>query len=192
MAHLHHLIYLLRHKFFVLRAGRRREVSLWQLLVHDCSKFLPSEFLPYTRRFFQQNAIDSTDFRKAFELHCKRNAHHWEHWLTPAGPVEMPYRYVNEMLADWDGAGEAKVNGLDTPTWYKLNRNSIVLHPLTRIVVDYKLGVPNEALASLLHECTECGMLFRDNIAIMTNGESPSIEQQSAVFAYLATKHQDH
>lgn len=51
-AHLLYLRYVLRHKWFVLVAGRRTGAPLWRLLIHDWSKFLPSEWAPYVQMFY--------------------------------------------------------------------------------------------------------------------------------------------
>jgi len=47
-----YLKYLIRHKWFVFRAGLKLKVSIWRLLIHDWTKFLPSEFFPYLRKFY--------------------------------------------------------------------------------------------------------------------------------------------
>jgi hypothetical protein len=50
-AHWKYLVYLMRHKWFVLLACRKLRVPLWRAVVHDWSKFLPSEWFPYVRFF---------------------------------------------------------------------------------------------------------------------------------------------
>jgi hypothetical protein len=54
-AHLAYLRYLARHKWYVLLACKSVGASTWAGLVHDLSKFLPSEWLPYLRTFYDQN-----------------------------------------------------------------------------------------------------------------------------------------
>lgn len=194
MRYLLHIRYLLRHKLYVLRAGRRRGVALWQLIIHDWSKFLPSEFFPYTRKFFGSDRSEAAEaaFRKAFTLHVGRNPHHWEHWCLEGVPLPIPDRYLQEMLSDWDGAALAKSDGVDTPTFYARNRDAIRLHPLTRIIVDHKMGIANATLATQLHECDACGTLFYENIALLAEGGELTAEQAPAVLAYLQAAHQDH
>jgi hypothetical protein len=51
-AHLRYAGYLLRHKWYVFLACRRLGVPLWQALVHDWTKLLPSEWFPYVRFFY--------------------------------------------------------------------------------------------------------------------------------------------
>lgn len=53
--HIKYLVYLLKHKWFVLIAGLKIGVPLWRLLVHDLSKFRPSEWFPYTEFFYSRS-----------------------------------------------------------------------------------------------------------------------------------------
>src|SRR5690349_4010162 len=125
--HWRYLLYVVRHKWFVYRAGRALGVGRWQLVVHDWSKFRPSEWMPYANFFYgpkPKPVRDATGYYKptdtgdeafdfAWLLHQKRNPHHWQWWLLPEddGGVKvlpMPDRYRREMLADWRGAGLAQ------------------------------------------------------------------------------------
>jgi hypothetical protein len=47
-----YLKYVVRHKWFVFVAGLRVGAPLWRLLIHDWSKFLPSEWRAYARFFY--------------------------------------------------------------------------------------------------------------------------------------------
>ena len=47
--------YLLKHKWHVLRAGLKLNVSLWRLIIHDWSKLTPIEWFAYTHYFFGKN-----------------------------------------------------------------------------------------------------------------------------------------
>lgn len=145
---------VLRHKWFVFLAGRKT-VPWWRLLVHDFSKFGRAEFGPYMRRYAQGRAgkMDHTDddmeWHVAWGHHWKRNPHHWEHWLRFVWdpwkrqllpePIEMPYTYVMEMIADWKGAGRAYNGSWDISQWYFRNAERMVLHPATRVEVEQQL-----------------------------------------------------
>lgn len=157
MKHWLYFKYVVRHKWYVFHAGRRRGVGLWQLLVHDWSKFLPDEWVPYAEWFYGNNGGSwhpmlksedqlkkiaaewkQHDFEQAFLLHLHRNPHHHQYWVLPAygkkpeRAFQIPEKYVKEMLADWDGAGRA-INGVyDTPAWYEKNKDNMVLHFATR------------------------------------------------------------
>lgn len=52
MPHLRYLWYVLRHKWYVFQAGRVLKVPVWQLLMHDLSKFTPAEWFPYVAYFY--------------------------------------------------------------------------------------------------------------------------------------------
>ena len=138
MTYLRYLHYILRHKWYVFVECCKLGIP-WLGVIHDWSKLLPSEFLPYAQHFYggkHDTQRDSTGYYKpvdtgdltfdwAWFLHAKRNKHHWQWWVLPTGdPTEdkvlrMPMRYRKEMLADWRGAGKA----LGTPNtrawWYK-------------------------------------------------------------------------
>jgi hypothetical protein len=159
--HWRYLRYLCRHKWFVAVAGLRLGVGLWRLLIHDYSKFFPSEWLPYARFFYgphtagpkataaEQRATVPDDLHTAFDvawlLHQNRQSHHWQFWALlrddgSAAYLPMPDADRREMLADWRGAGRA-AGKPDTRAWYLRNREHIGLHPETRAWVERALGV---------------------------------------------------
>lgn len=145
--HWKYLAYVLRHKWYVFVAGMELGAPLWQLIVHDWSKFLPSEWIPYARTFRKLDGtgqyVPYNAFWHAWNSHEKRHKHHWQYWvLIPdkgeLQPLAMPDRYRREMLADWIGAGRA-LGKPDTLAWYEANKENIMLHPDTRIWVEKRL-----------------------------------------------------
>ena len=141
--------YVIRHKWFVLVEGIKLGVPIWQLLLHDWTKFLLSEAVPYARTFRTSDGkaryAPDLAFDQAWNSHQKRNKHHWQYWvlIMDSGdivPLPMPERHRREMLADWRGAGRA-LGKPDTAGWYKKNREKIMLHPDTRAWVERKLGI---------------------------------------------------
>ena len=147
--HLAYARYVLRHKWNVLRASRITGASLWRCIVHDASKFLPSEWVPYVKAFYAPDGSSryepTVEFDQAWRAHQKRNKHHWQHWVlledegaTKALP--MPEAYVREMVADWIGAGEMhRPRGArhpDTSGWYAANKDKMVVHETTRRQVE--------------------------------------------------------
>jgi hypothetical protein len=143
---------LLRHKWFVFLEGLKIGCNPFLLFIHDSSKFLPDEFVAYARSFagpwkYSDRPKDVIEaFDRAWLFHQHRNKHHWQHWILtqdddPTMCVEMPVKYVLEMVADWRGAGRAygKTSRGDDPNtvvWYSKRRNKIKLHPNTRQVVE--------------------------------------------------------
>jgi hypothetical protein len=135
-------------------------LGIWWLgVLHDWSKFLPDEFLPYARHFYQPDGTkrqvrDQTGYYKptdtgdaafdfAWFLHQKRNKHHWQWWVLPEGSsgiklLPILSRYRREMLADWIGAGRAQ----GTPSiqqWYLKNKDKLQFHATTREWVEQEL-----------------------------------------------------
>ncbi len=161
--HVLYLRYLVRHKWFVLVAGRKTGVSLWRLIIHDWSKFTPSEWFPYATFFYAPRPIgtptDSMDrpnvaanvlyerasrqvaFDRAWLHHQHWNKHHWQHFVLrnddgTTVALRMPETYVREMVADWMGAGRAITGKWEVRSWYAKNRDRILLHDDTRMMVD--------------------------------------------------------
>lgn len=145
--HLHYAWYVIRHKWFVLVAGRRVKAPLWRLLIHDWSKMSRAEWSPYVRSFYgpwkysERPPEVVATFDAAWLHHQHKNPHHWQHWVLredsgATKALEMPEGFIQEMVADWMGAGRAITGRWDVKTWYAKNRNVIVLHERTRMLVD--------------------------------------------------------
>lgn len=145
--HLRYASYVVRHKWFVFRAGLKTGAPIGRLLIHDLSKLRPSEWAPYTERFYGDNAghLDKDGESDAFQLawtrHWHRNPHHWEHWLIfqDDGSMrgwQMPDGLVREMVADWMGAGRAITGRWEAGAWYDTNGHRMTLHADTRVLVN--------------------------------------------------------
>lgn len=99
------------HKYLVMKGCFR--IGLYkQGLLHDLSKYTPTEFLVGVK-YYQGTRSPNNAEREAIGyssswLHHKgRNKHHFEYWLdysrnVPGGcfPVPMPDKYVAEMTMD--------------------------------------------------------------------------------------------
>lgn len=132
---------LLSHLRYVKEAGERLGVNEDQLLMHDQSKFLDLEFGPYAIHFYGGGGNDD-DYAKAWLHHIHHNPHHWQHWIfsdgfTPpngtveGGVIEMPGKYVIEMIADWMGASMAYTGSWDMSQWLFENMPRIRVHSKT-------------------------------------------------------------
>lgn len=100
--HLAYLRYVLRHKFYVFVEGRRLGVPIWMLLFHDWDKFLPEEWFPYARTFYEANGskkkyAETPEFAHAWMKHQHRNKHHWQWWVQVDG---LPLRNTRTLI--WD------------------------------------------------------------------------------------------
>ncbi|MCK5612491.1 hypothetical protein KAR91_62035 [Candidatus Pacearchaeota archaeon] len=150
MKYFRYLNYVIRHRWYVFLECRK--LGIIRLgLVHDWSKFRPSEFIPYARHFYGKGKAgisegrDKTgyykptdtgdpDFDFAWLLHQKRNRHHWQSWILPTSRkgtklLPVPKKYVMEMLADWIGASKAQGHGGDISRWWFENRDKVQIDP---------------------------------------------------------------
>ena len=105
-----HFCTITRHRHQVIRHCRRAGI-LWQGLRHDLSKYSPTEFIPGARYYLGTRSPNEGERQdKGYSLawihHKGRNRHHFEYWtdLSPVTrtyePVDMPVRYLCEMVAD--------------------------------------------------------------------------------------------
>lgn len=104
-----YFLYILKHKYHVFVIGRKLGVSFFQLLLHDVSKFLPSEFFSYAKTYYNDKGISeytpNDDIYIAWNAHQKRNKHHWQYYVLLDEnhvilPLDIPDKYLNEMVAD--------------------------------------------------------------------------------------------
>ena len=136
----------LRHKWFVFLACRQLRVPLWQSLIHDLSRFSPQEVKAFSDKF--NDKIDKVDYARAWLHHQNHNPHHWEYWsfnwlpidasfdfykdLVVDGFLEMPERYIREMIADMMGASREYTGSWDISDYLKKGLPRMGLHPKTR------------------------------------------------------------
>lgn len=147
--HLRYLKYVLRHKWWVFVAGRKLGVPTYLLILHDWTKFLPSEWTPYVVQFYSSTKPqeDNPQFRRACHLHYRRNKHHWQYWASHDGyPFYIPPKYLAEMVADWAGAGKAITGRWELAEWYSRNKASIILSPHDRRQVERLINSFSEAI----------------------------------------------
>ncbi|MCR5032643.1 MAG: DUF5662 family protein [Lachnospiraceae bacterium] len=103
----------INHHRRLVRKGCFRIGLYKQGLMHDLSKYSPSEFwvgVKYYQGHRSPNNAEREDigYSSAWLHHQGRNKHHYEYWrdyqVTPNGPamvpVPMPRRYVAEMCMD--------------------------------------------------------------------------------------------
>lgn len=123
----------------------------WQGILHDLSKYSPSEFL-VGARYYQGNRSpnnaerEELGYSSSWMHHKGRNKHHYEYWNDYApvnagrviASVQMPTRYVVEMFMDRIAASKVynKGNYKDShPLQYYQNgleKSPELLHPRTK------------------------------------------------------------
>lgn len=170
-AYVKNLWYVLKHKYYVFIECCKLGIP-FRGIIHDMSKFRPSEYKYYALYFFNKK-LPEWDYAKrvfpsfpykytkegvkeGFDIawlhHHRRNKHHWQYWLEVSVdnndiinvvPIEMPLKVAKEMLADWRGAGRSITGKDDTFDYYMKNRNKIILHDNTRKWIEEQLGLRN-------------------------------------------------
>ena len=107
-----HIEVIMKHKWYVFKLSCKAGIP-WRGLVHDLSKFSPTEFIESVK-YYQgyrspiMAAKEDKGYSEAWLHHKGRNRHHTEYWIdlsaTEKTPI-MPYKYVAEMLCDKLAAG---------------------------------------------------------------------------------------
>lgn len=132
-----------RHLVFVhcVKAG-----IPWRGMVHDLSKFSPTEFIEGARFYLGDRSPTERErevygYSKAWMHHKGRNRHHFEYWTDynivskKLEPVKMPLVFVKEMFCDRVAAGkvyQGKNYTNDNPINYFLRgRARLTMHPET-------------------------------------------------------------
>lgn len=143
---LRYLRLTLIHKYHVFRYGLRLGVPVISLIVHDYTKLYPTFMISYGRQFFGDQS-DPTGFAYTWLHHQNCHRHHWEYWIMCTGHnrggfgdghiLDMPEKYVREMVADWLAASrtyeKAEVQSLETWPWFEQNFERIQVSEPTRI-----------------------------------------------------------
>jgi len=151
MKALQHLKTINHHKWLVCQGCFK--VGLYkQGLLHDLSKYSPTEFLVGCK-FYQgtrspNNAEREVKGYSAAWLHHKgRNRHHYEYWLDYSTDLnegiigmKMPVRYVVEMFLDRIAASKVYIgeayNDSDPLRYYENGRAGELMHPETRALLE--------------------------------------------------------
>ena len=142
----HHKMLVLRHCF---RCG-----LYWQGLTHDLSKLSPVEFLAGAKYWQGTQSPNNVQRRvegySAAWLHHKgRNKHHYEYWTDLSlatrryEPVEMPRRYLVEMVMDRRAACMTYEGKHYDPgsalRYFEKSRERLLMHPNTEKALGYLL-----------------------------------------------------
>ena len=139
-----HFKTITRHKILVMKYCFRLGLY-WQGLMHDMSKYMPSEF-KIGVRYYIGTESPNTEERKATGVstawlhHKGRNKHHFEYWMDYSpnpeegiAGMKMPLKYVAEMFCDRLAASKNYRRELYTPShpieYYTKDRHRIIIHP---------------------------------------------------------------
>lgn len=154
-----HFATITRHRHTVIMYCARAGI-LWQGLRHDLSKYTPTEFFAGVRYYQGYRSPNEAEretigYSSAWMHHKGRNRHHFEYW-TDYDPgvrgkirtIEMPYRYVVEMLCDRLAASRiynGKNYSPDEPLKYFLpGKPNRMIHPDTSDLIESLLRMVAE------------------------------------------------
>ena len=107
-----HFLVITKHRWVVFKLCCKVGEP-WRGLVHDLSKYSPTEFWEGVK-YFSGKHSPITDckkaegYSKAWLHHKGRNKHHTDYWVDLSAPDKtpiIPYKYVAEMLCDKLAAG---------------------------------------------------------------------------------------
>ena len=74
-------------------------------------------------------------------IHHQKNKHHWQAWCSIGErgvviPIDIPEKYVKEMISDWAGAGRVYYKKTDPAGWYATNKDKLVFTENTRKLIE--------------------------------------------------------
>ena len=104
-----HLRVVMKHKFLVFGNACKMGIP-WIGLIHDTSKFTPTEFLLSAKFYMGDDSptIKEREFNDGFSYicvhHTGRNKHHWQYWIDYNGKNmvinRIPYKHSVEYVCD--------------------------------------------------------------------------------------------
>ena len=146
------------HKFLVMK-GCFQIGLYWQGIMHDLSKYGPTEFLvgcKYYKGYMSPNNAERFErgYSSAWLHHKGKNKHHLEYWIdygagdeggegTAMVGMKMPLKYVAEMFIDRVSASKNykkdKYTDKGPLEYYNNSKDHYILHPDTRAMLEYLL-----------------------------------------------------
>jgi hypothetical protein len=128
------------------------------MALHDMTKYQYDEYLAYDAYFHSGERTEKIerDFNYAWLRHIHKNPHHWQHWvLVNDDPelgnvaLEMPTRYIIEMICDWWSFSWKSGDLFEIFDWYEKHKDRIVFAPVTRAYVEMVLAAMKNKLEAL-------------------------------------------
>lgn len=154
-----HFCTITKHRHLVM-AGCFRVGLYRQGLLHDLSKYTPTEFLVgcrYYKGYMSPNNAEREDrgYSQAWLHHKGRNRHHMEYWIDYAVAkdegeehsgmtgMKMPVRYVAEMFVDRVCASKNyqkdKYKDGNPLAYFEKGRDRYMIHKDTEALLEYLL-----------------------------------------------------
>lgn len=153
-----HFLTITKHRHQVIKHCFKAGI-LWRGIVHDLSKYSPSEFIvgaKYYQGTRSPNEAEREDigYSKAWIHHKGRNKHHFEYWTDyniktkKIEPVKMPKKYVIEMFCDRIAASKIYLGD----KYIDRNPLDYYLNAKERMFIDKETSEELEFLLRMLYE----------------------------------------
>jgi hypothetical protein len=159
MKWLGHLKTISHHKWLVMKYCFRSGLYK-QGLLHDLSKYSPTEFLVGAKYYQGDRSPNNAEreakgYSMAWLHHKGRNKHHLEYWIDYSmNPkegmigLEMPKRYLVEMVCDRIAASRTyrgdKYKDSDPWEYFAHSREHYMIHPKTEEELEFLLRMLKE------------------------------------------------
>lgn len=126
---------------------------------HDDSKYSREEYTAYDDYFYGTKTKEvKENFNFAWLHHIHNNPHHWQYWVLVNDDLEegtvaldIPYRYVIEMICDWWSFSWTKGDLYEIFDWYDKHKERMILSKNTRELVEEILNNIKEKLDESKH-----------------------------------------
>lgn len=145
------------HKYLVMK-GCFKVGLYYQGIMHDMSKYSPSEFLVGAKYYQGDRSPNNAEretigFSSAWLHHKGRNKHHYEYWIDystkniPGGmaPAPMPDKYIIEMFMDRIAACKVYKKSAYTDQspleYYLSGKDPAPIHEKTRTMLEKLLSM---------------------------------------------------
>lgn len=143
------------HKYLVLKGCFK--IGLYrQGLMHDLSKYSPSEFWVGAKYFQGDRSPNNAEreekgYSSAWLHHKGRNKHHYEYWVDYSAheivgglaPVPMPDKYIAEMMMDRIAASKVylkeKYTDRSPLEYYRRGKDNPLMHESTKEKLEFLL-----------------------------------------------------
>ena len=148
-----HFMTVTKHRWLVM-LGCFRIGLYWQGLIHDLSKYSPTEFRVGVRYYQGHRSPNGAEreekgYSEAWMHHKGRNRHHYEYWTDldrrtrRYEPIPVPRRYLAEMIMDrraacmtYEGSAYTDASAL---AYHRRSLEKDLMHPETSRQLEFLL-----------------------------------------------------
>ena len=133
--------------------------------MHDFSKKSSEEYDAYDAYFYGNKSYQVVkDFEMAWLHHIHNNPHHWQYWILHNDDpdegmklIEIPTKYIIEMICDWWSFSWKSGNLYEIFNWYNDHRAYMLIHPRSVEKIE-------NILSLIKYHLDEIHNLYKDNL----------------------------